>query len=108
MFQGRNNVPNDTVKGLGVGPSAVIRLIRTLFPESQVYYYRYFTVIPLIEFYCYHEVYCKGTIMKSRVPEAVYLTSEKVMAKIGSSGQIVRQDDKVIVVQRYEICTFGI
>ncbi|CAH1964618.1 unnamed protein product [Acanthoscelides obtectus] len=43
--------------------------------------------------------------MKSRVPAAAHLTSDKMMAKIGrgSSEQIVRQDGEIVVVQWYDL-----
>lgn len=105
LYQGKDTFPDDTVKRLGVGPSAVVRLGTTLFPGSHVYCDRYFTTIPLLEYLRQQEIYCTGTIMKSRVPAAANLTSDKMMAKIGrgSSEQIVRQDGEIVVVQWYDL-----
>lgn len=105
LYQGKGTFADETIKSLGVGPSAVVRLIRTLFPGTHVYCDRYFTTLPLLEYLYEQEVYCTGTIMKSRVPAAVKLTSDKVMAKIGrgTSEQIVRQDGKIVVVQWYDL-----
>ncbi|CAH1962189.1 unnamed protein product, partial [Acanthoscelides obtectus] len=104
LYQGKNTFPDDSVKRLGVGPSAVVRLGRTLFPGT-VYCDRYFTTIPLLEYLRQQKKYCTGTIMKSRVPAAAHLTSDKMMAKIGrgSSEQIVRQDGEIVVVQWYDL-----
>ncbi|CAH2006542.1 unnamed protein product [Acanthoscelides obtectus] len=105
LYQGKNTFPDDSVKRLGVGPSAVVRLGRTLFPGTHVYCDRYFTTIPLLEYLRQQKKYCTGTIMKSRVPAAAHLTSDKMMAKIGrgSSEQIVRQDGEIVVVQWYDL-----
>ncbi|XP_050306921.1 piggyBac transposable element-derived protein 3-like [Anthonomus grandis grandis] len=105
LYQGKDTFPDDSVKRLGVGPSAVVRLGRTLFPGSHVYCDRYFTTIPLIEYLYQQEKYCTGTIIKSRVPAAANLTLEKMTCK-GSSEQIVRQDGEIAVVQWYDLkCT---
>ncbi|XP_030767157.1 piggyBac transposable element-derived protein 3-like [Sitophilus oryzae] len=105
LYQGKNTFPDETVKSLGVGPSAVVRLTRTLFPGTHVYCDRYFTTTPLLEYLHQQELNCTGTTMKSRIPAAVHLTSDKIMAKIsrGSSEQIVRQYGKVLVVQWYDL-----
>ncbi|XP_050302048.1 piggyBac transposable element-derived protein 3-like [Anthonomus grandis grandis] len=105
LYQGKNTFPDDSVKRLGVGPFAVVRLGRTLFLESHVYCDRSFTTIPFLEYLRQQEKYCTGTIMKSRVPAAENLTSKKMIARIGrgSSEQIVRQDGEIVVVQWYDL-----
>lgn len=105
IYQGKNTFLDFDVKNLGVGPSAVVRLSRSLLSGTRIYIDRYFTTIPLLDYMLNKSILVTGTIMKSRVPRSINLTSEKIMARLGrgSSEQTVRSDGKVNVVQWYDM-----
>lgn len=52
---------------LGLGPSVVMRLVRSLPPRSWVYFDRYFTTIPLLEKLHENNIEGTGTIMTNRI-----------------------------------------
>lgn len=105
IYQGKHTFLHDSVTDLGVGPSAVIRLTKTLLEGTHIYVDRYFTTIPLLEYMFNKNMYLTGTIMKSRIPKSVHLTSDRVMARMGrgSSEQDVRSDEKMSIIQWYDM-----
>lgn len=105
LYQGKNTFLEDNYKNLGIGPSAVIRLTQTLLPGTHLYFDRYFTTLPLLEHLHQQKMYGTGTIMKSRIPSAVHLTSDKMMSKMGrgASEQLLREDEKIIIVKWYDM-----
>lgn len=104
IYQGKGTLLEACDVNLGVGPSAVIRLTRSLKPGTQVFVDRFFTTIPLLEYLLNKNIVCTGTIMKSRIPSAVHLTSEKIIKKFprGFTEQTVRNDGKINVVQWFD------
>lgn len=104
IYQGKGTLLEVCDVDLGVGPSAVIRLIQSLSPGTHVFIDRYFTTVRLLEYLLDKNILCTGTIMKSRVPAAVHLTPEKTIKKFprGFSEQTVRSDGKINVVQWYD------
>lgn len=105
IYQGKNTFLQNDVTNLGVGPSAVIRLATTLLEGTHIYIDRYFTTIPLLDYMLGKNILLSGTIMKSRVPRGVHLTSDRILARLGrgSSEQDVRSDGKVNIVQWYDM-----
>lgn len=105
IYQGKNTYINENSKHLGIGPSAVIRLSETLKEGTHIFIDRYFTTIPLLEHMLEKKITVTGTIMKSRIPRSVQLTSEKTMARLGrgSSEMSVRADGKISVVQWFDM-----
>ncbi|KAJ8932249.1 hypothetical protein NQ318_006481, partial [Aromia moschata] len=79
VYQGKDTFLDNTAKDLGVGPSAVVRLVQTLREGSQIFMDRYFTTIPLLEYLLDNKLHGTGTIMKSRIPRSVQLTSESTL-----------------------------
>ena len=105
IYQGKHTFLDNEVTHLGVGPSAVVKLGATLLEGTHIYVDRYFTTLPLIEYMLNKNILLTGTIMKSRVPKSVNLTSDKTMARLGrgSSEQDVRSDGKINIVQWYDM-----
>lgn len=105
IYQGKGTFLQQNITNLGVGPSAVIRLSETLLEGTHIFVDRYFTTMPLLEYMLQKNILVTGTIMKSRIPKAVNITSDKTMARIGrgSSEQNVRSDKKINVVQWYDM-----
>lgn len=105
IYQGKSTFLNEKSKDLGIGPSAVIRLSETLKEGTHIFIDRYFTTIPLLEHMFEKKITVTGTIMKSRIPRSVQLTSEKTMARLGrgSSEMSVRADGKISVVQWFDM-----
>ncbi|XP_035220835.1 piggyBac transposable element-derived protein 3-like [Stegodyphus dumicola] len=94
VYQRKNTLfSSERAKRFGVGGSAVMRLIETIF-----YFYL------LIDDLRKRDIACTGTIMKSRVPNAVHLTNDKIMSKMerGSFDMSVRQDDEICIVKWYD------
>ncbi|KYB24743.1 hypothetical protein TcasGA2_TC031786 [Tribolium castaneum] len=65
-------------------------------------------ILPLylyLNIYTNKKMYGTGTIMKSRIPSAVHLTSDKMMSKMGcgASEQLLREDEKIIIVKWYDM-----
>ncbi|KAJ8933005.1 hypothetical protein NQ318_003670 [Aromia moschata] len=83
VYQGKDTFLDNTAKDLGVGPSAVVRLVQTLREGSQIFMDRYFTTIPLLEYLLDNKLHGTGTIMKSRIPRSVQLTSESTLKRLG-------------------------
>lgn len=104
IYQGKSTFLDEYSKELGVGPSAVVRLIETLKPGTHIFIDRYFTTIGLLEYLLSKKIVATGTIMKSRVPASVHLTHENVMKKMtrGSNEQTVRNDEGINIVQWYD------
>lgn len=104
IYQGKGTLLEAIDVNLGVGPSAVLRLTRSLKPATQVFIDRFFTTIPLLEHLLRKNIVCTGTIMKSRIPAAVHLTAEKIIKKFprGFTEQTVRTDGKINIVQWFD------
>nr|CAI5861836.1 unnamed protein product [Callosobruchus analis] len=99
IYQVKNTFLDHSVTNLGVGPSAVVKLNATLLEGMHIYIdrYRYFTTIPLIEYMLNKNMVLIGTIMKSRVPKSIDLTSDKMMSRRAKS------DEKINIVQWYDM-----
>lgn len=104
IYQGKGTLLETSDENLGVGPSAVIRLAKSLKPGTQVFIDRFFTTIPLLEHLLTKRILCTGTIMKSRIPAAAHLTAEKILKKFprGFTEQTVRNDNKINIVQWFD------
>lgn len=105
IYQGKDTFLENTTKDLGVGPSAVVRLVRSLREGTQIFMDRYFTTIPLLEYLLDNKFHGTGTIMKSRIPRGVHLTSETILKRLGrgATEQSVRSDGKINVIQWYDL-----
>ncbi|KAJ8939889.1 hypothetical protein NQ318_023229 [Aromia moschata] len=105
VYQGKDTFLDNTAKDLGVGPSAVVRLVQTLREGFQIFMDRYFTTIPLLEYLLDNKLHGTGTIMKSRIPRSVQLTSESTLKRLGrgATEQSVRSDGKINVIQWYDL-----
>ena len=105
IYQGKNTFLGNKRQNLGVGPSAVVKLSETLSEGTHIYVDRYFTTMGLLEHMLDKNMLVTGTIMKSRLPKSINLTSEKTMSRLGrgSSEQDVRSDNKINVVQWYDM-----
>lgn len=95
IYQGKSTPLADT--SLGLGPNAVLRLVRTLPENSSVFFDRYFTTVPLLDELLKRGIDGTGTVMANRVRN-VRLRSDADM-KQGDFDELTRHDDKVVLVK---------
>lgn len=81
---------------LGLGPSVIMRLTRSLPLGSFLYFDRYFTTLPLLERLKQCGIEATGTIMVNRL-KGVTLKEGKMLR--GESHEYVRSDEAVVVVE---------
>ncbi|XP_060801930.1 piggyBac transposable element-derived protein 3-like isoform X1 [Amyelois transitella] len=82
---------------LGLGPSVILHLARSVPVGSCLYHDRYFTTIPLIEELNKRGIHSTGTIMHNRIPDRTSLKFKKdSLMQRGESQQMVR-DSSVLV-----------
>lgn len=89
IYKGANTMFGNT--SLGLGPSVVLHLTKTIPPGSCVYHDRYFTTVPLVEEMNRRNLHSTGTIMMNRVPNRAAIKFKKDRAMFrGESHQFVR------------------
>lgn len=90
IYQGAKTMFGNTT--LGLGPSIVLHLSRSIPPNSCVYHDRHFTTIPLIEEMQKRNLHSTGTIMFNRVPDRATLKFKKdSQMSRGECQQMVRE-----------------
>ncbi|GBP74274.1 PiggyBac transposable element-derived protein 3 [Eumeta japonica] len=62
---------------LGLGPSVILSLAKSIPPGSCVYHDRYFTTVPLIEEMEKLNLHSTGTIMQNRIPDRATIKFKK-------------------------------
>ncbi|CAK1602445.1 unnamed protein product [Parnassius mnemosyne] len=67
LYRGARTMFGDT--NLGLGPSVILHLAKSIPPGSCVYHDRYFTTVPLIEEMNKLNLHSTGTIMLNRIPD---------------------------------------
>ncbi|KAH7945339.1 hypothetical protein HPB49_009797 [Dermacentor silvarum] len=95
IYQGKSTPLAET--SLGLGPNAVLRLVRTLPEKSSIFFDRYFTIIPLLDELLKKGIDGMGTIMANRV-RSVRFRSDSEM-KQGDFDELTRNDEKVAIVK---------
>ncbi|XP_047108126.1 piggyBac transposable element-derived protein 3-like isoform X1 [Schistocerca piceifrons] len=105
IYHGKGTFPEAIGQQLkqGIGALAVLRLCQSLPEGTQVFFDRYFTSVPLLESLAEKNLPATGTVMKSRIPRAVHLTADKILANqgCGSVDQTVRKDKHISIVKWY-------
>lgn len=95
IYQGAKTMFGNT--NLGLGPSVVLHLSRSVPEGSCLYHDRHFTTIPLIEELQKQNLHSTGTIMANRIPDKTSLKFKKDNQMYrGESQQMVR-DPTVLV-----------
>ncbi|XP_049840941.1 piggyBac transposable element-derived protein 3-like [Schistocerca gregaria] len=101
IYQDKGTFPQAIGQQLkqGIGFSAVLRLCQSLPEGTLVFFDRYFTSVPLLESLAEKNLPAIGTIMKSRIPRAVPLKADKILANqvCGSVEQSVRKANKFLL-----------
>ncbi|CAB3241779.1 unnamed protein product [Arctia plantaginis] len=82
---------------LGLGPSVVLHLSRSVTEGSCLYHDRHFTTIPLIEELQKRNLHSTGTIMANRIPDKTSLKFQKDSQKNRFESQQMVRDPKVLV-----------
>ncbi|KAL3216925.1 hypothetical protein MRX96_032713 [Rhipicephalus microplus] len=95
IYQGKSTPLAET--SLGLGPNAVLRLVRTLPEKSSIFFDRYFTTIPLLDELLKKGIDGTGTIMANRI-RSVRFRSDSEM-KQGDLDELTRNDEKVAIVK---------
>lgn len=95
IYKGAKTMFEET--SLGLGPSVVLHLTRSIPPGSCLYHDRYFTTIPLVDELDNRNIHSTGTIMVNRVPERANLKFKKdtEMAR-GESQHMVRKSAVIV------------
>ncbi|KAH7956057.1 hypothetical protein HPB52_005793 [Rhipicephalus sanguineus] len=93
IYQGKSTPLAET--SLGLGPNAVLRLVRTLPEKSSIFFDRYFTTIPLLDELLKKGIDGTGTIMANRV-RSVRFRGDAEM-KQGDLDELTQNDEVAIV-----------
>ncbi|KAJ0183845.1 hypothetical protein K1T71_000268 [Dendrolimus kikuchii] len=95
IYQGAKTMFGDT--SLGLGPSVILHLIKSVPPGSCIYHDRYFTTVPLIEEMHKRKLHSTGTIMLNRIPDraAIKFKSDSKMAR-GENQQYVSKPTVIV------------
>ncbi|XP_064475770.1 piggyBac transposable element-derived protein 3-like [Ornithodoros turicata] len=104
IYQGKGTFPDGAQKSLGVRGSAVMRLVETVPPGTDLYFDRYFTSPSLLDELAAKGIAGTGTVMKNRIPKGLKLASKKDL-KVkgrGTSEQWTKSDGRMCVVQWYD------
>lgn len=88
IYKGANS--NFVNSNLGLGPSVILHLVKSVPRGSCVYHDRYFTTIPLIEEMEKLGLHSTGTIMQNRIPDraSIEFKKDKEMQR-GESQQFI-------------------
>ncbi|GBP72362.1 hypothetical protein EVAR_55130_1 [Eumeta japonica] len=87
---------------LGLGPSVILSLAKSIPPGSCVYHDRYFTTVPLIEEMEKLNLHSTGTIMQNRIPDRATIQFKKDSAmRRGECQQFVCEP--TVLVKSFQI-----
>ncbi|KAH9630899.1 hypothetical protein HF086_014640 [Spodoptera exigua] len=89
IYRGARTTFGDT--NLGLGPSVILHLSKSIPPGSCVYHDRYFTTVPLIEEMNKLNLHSTGTIMLNRIPD-------RATIKFKTDVQIVEKANNLFVL----------
>lgn len=95
IYRGANTMFGDT--SLGLGPSVILHLTRSVPPGSCVYHDRFFTTVPLVEEMNRRNIHSTGTIMFNRIPDRAACKFKQDSAMIRGESQHYTRDSTVIV-----------
>ncbi|KAJ0170540.1 hypothetical protein K1T71_013911 [Dendrolimus kikuchii] len=95
IYQGAKTMFGDT--SLGLGPSVILHLIKSVPPGTCIYHDRYFTTVPLIEEMHKRKLHSTGPIMLNRIPDraAIKFKSDSKMAR-GENQQYVSKPTVIV------------
>ncbi|CAH1965230.1 unnamed protein product [Acanthoscelides obtectus] len=108
MYEGKgtsvDSILVDTPEKLNVGGRYVLKLADTLPKGVSVFTDRFFTSIPLVDCMLSRSLTVTGTLMSNRVPKEAKFESDSILKKRGrgSSDQLVRQDEKMVLVKWFD------
>ncbi|KAG5893728.1 hypothetical protein JTB14_022336 [Gonioctena quinquepunctata] len=95
IYQGETTpFPNKT---LGLGPAVVLRVVETLPKRSSVFFYRYFTTLPLLDTLSESGLDGTGTLNPNRF-KGQKITPDK-FPKRGGCEEVSRSDKKICVTK---------
>ncbi|XP_022827512.1 piggyBac transposable element-derived protein 3-like [Spodoptera litura] len=95
IYRGARTMFGDT--NLGLGPSVILHLSKSIPPGSCVYHDRYFTTVPLIEEMNKLNLHSTGTIMLNRIPDrATIKFKTDVQMTRGESQQFVCEPTTIV------------
>lgn len=86
IYQDKSSLTNENTPKLGVGPSAVVHLARSLPQGTALFSDRYLSTMPLLGHFAQSNLRGTGTIMRNRIPKDVNLPGDKVLMKKGRSS----------------------
>lgn len=95
IYQG-NTTPFED-KTLGLGPSVILHLVKTVPKESFLFFDRYFSTIPLVDKLLSLDIYGTGTIMQNRIKVCTFKPDREMNR--GDSQVFVRNDKKMCVTK---------
>ncbi|XP_049316508.1 piggyBac transposable element-derived protein 3 isoform X9 [Bactrocera dorsalis] len=101
IYVGKNTLPQEVVKSLGLGAGMVEKLCRTIVNSCVLYTDRFFTSLKLAELLLQKNngIFLSGTVMINRIgPVTKKLKADKVRQK-GHWDEKVRSDERVCVVK---------
>lgn len=101
IYQGpTSNFPDESNKKLGTGGRAVLRLIQTCLPGTNIYFDRYFTSVALLDVLKDKGISGTGTIIRKRFPN-LNLKSDGELKREGrgSYDYCIRNDKKMTIVK---------
>lgn len=101
IYVGKNTLPQEDMKSLGLGSGIVKLLLRTVTEACHLYTDRFFTSLKLIDFLNENmpTVKLTGTVQKNRIgPVSEKLKDDKQLPR-GSWDEKVRSDEKACVVK---------
>lgn len=95
IYQGAKSTFGDTP--LGLGPSVILHLAKSVPPGSCLYFDRYFTTVPLIKQLHAQKLHGTGTIMLNRLAERtnIKFKNDRVMLR-GESQQFVSEETALV------------
>lgn len=98
VYQGSTTPFDDT--SLGLGPSVVLHLCKTIPRMSTVYFDRYFTTLPLLDRLLEKQIYATGTIMANRLKDVNFPPGKAT--RRGDYHEYVRSDEKVVAIKWFD------
>lgn len=95
LYQGSETPFED--RTLGLGPAVVLHLSKTIPKGSVLFFYRYFTTIPLINRLNEIGIHATGTIMSNRLKNIHFSTDKKF--ERGVWEEFTRADNKMTAIK---------
>lgn len=101
VYVGKNTLPQDVMKSLGLGAGIVEKLCRTISNSCVLYTDRFFTSVKLADYLIEKKngIFLTGTVMANRTGEAAQKLKSEKQLKRGEWDEQVRSDDKVCVLK---------